>query len=185
MFRHVLFLNHLQKHSFYLYFSNILLTLEGAMPPSPTFPRSGAMLPHIFWLALGFLPSYAPAVCTVTIRTIVSTSFFASLTYIAFCLFGPLTCICHTLNMVYSWPVPVYVAGRTACWRVRCVMSWWCMYVQTQGRREYGVCMCPAMVMVCVYGCVILTSSCIWSRENCMLTGTVCDELMTGRADGW
>ena len=23
-------------------------------------PRSGAMLPHIIWLALGFLPSYAP-----------------------------------------------------------------------------------------------------------------------------
>ena len=26
------------------------------------YPRSGAMLPHIIWLALGFLPSYAPDV---------------------------------------------------------------------------------------------------------------------------
>ena len=31
------------------------------MPPSQTFPRSGAMLPHVIWLALRFLPSYAPA----------------------------------------------------------------------------------------------------------------------------
>ena len=29
-------------------------------PLPQTFPRSGAMTPHIIWLALGFLPSYAP-----------------------------------------------------------------------------------------------------------------------------
>ena len=54
-------LNHLQKHSFHLYFSKIFYPGRGAMPPAPIpTPRSGAMLPLITLLALGFLPSYAP-----------------------------------------------------------------------------------------------------------------------------
>ena len=56
-------LNHLQKHSFHLYFSKIFYPGRGAMPPPPIpSPRSGAMLPLITLLALGFLPSYAPVV---------------------------------------------------------------------------------------------------------------------------
>ena len=51
-----LYLNHLQKHSFHLYFSKILLPWA----PSQTSPRLGATLPRIIWLALGLLPSYAP-----------------------------------------------------------------------------------------------------------------------------
>ena len=39
-----------------------LLPSEGEMPPLRPFPHSGAMHPHIIWLALLFLPSYAPAV---------------------------------------------------------------------------------------------------------------------------
>ena len=43
-----------------LFFKNSFTRGEGQCPPHRTSPRSGAMLPHIFWLALGFLPSYAP-----------------------------------------------------------------------------------------------------------------------------
>ena len=46
-----------------LFFTNSF-TLRGgggAMPASQTFPPfSGVMLPHIIWLALRILPSYAP-----------------------------------------------------------------------------------------------------------------------------
>ena len=38
MFRHVLFLNHLQKHSFHLYFSKNLLPWEGGNAPLPDLP---------------------------------------------------------------------------------------------------------------------------------------------------
>ena len=33
----------------------------GQCPPPRLSPNLGVMLPHIIWLALGFLPSYAPA----------------------------------------------------------------------------------------------------------------------------
>ena len=43
-----------------LFFLNAF-TLGGGHYPTPRpFLRSGAMLPHIIWLALGVLPSYAP-----------------------------------------------------------------------------------------------------------------------------
>ena len=39
MFRHVLFLNHLQKHSFHIFFfQKFFYPGRGAMPPSQTFP---------------------------------------------------------------------------------------------------------------------------------------------------
>ena len=46
-----------------LFFKNPFTLGGGQCPPPPSRPstRSGAMLPHIIWLALGFLPSYAPA----------------------------------------------------------------------------------------------------------------------------
>ena len=53
-------LNHLQKHSFHLYFSKIIYPGRGAMPPPIPSLRSGAMLPLITLLAFGFLPSFAP-----------------------------------------------------------------------------------------------------------------------------
>ena len=59
----VLFLNHLQKHSCHLFFSKLFY--PGSHHPPPP---SGAMLPHIIWLALGFLPSYAPGYRFTKIR---------------------------------------------------------------------------------------------------------------------
>ena len=50
MFRHVLFLNHLQKHSFHLYFSKIPSPWGGgAMPPIPSH--------HIIWYSIMIYPS--------------------------------------------------------------------------------------------------------------------------------
>ena len=43
-----------------LFFKNSITLGGGQCPPPRPSPHSGAMLPHIIWLALGFLPSYAP-----------------------------------------------------------------------------------------------------------------------------
>ena len=51
-----------------LFFKNSF-TLGGGNAPSQIFPISGAMLPHIIWRALEFLPSYAPVYLAVCVRT--------------------------------------------------------------------------------------------------------------------
>ena len=45
-----------------LFFKKPFTLGGGQCPPPRPSPRSGAMLPHIIWLALGFLPSYAPII---------------------------------------------------------------------------------------------------------------------------
>ena len=62
-----------------LFFKNYF-TLGNAplpdLPPPP--PHSGAMLPHIIWLALGFLPSYAPD----NNQTYMQTSYICNIAFI-------------------------------------------------------------------------------------------------------